>query len=217
MKLKQHIEIGKLVYKQIKAYEVEPNRNKIKKIPFLLGTIAPDLNCVYPAHRLSTTEKRFYKRLKISASTEIATLKSFTLGVITHYICDYFCYAHNNESLGAKHKKYETNLWNYYIAHLDELESTPSRIRREWKINKEKSINNSFTDNELSIEEQCNIILEQIKLMNKEYKENTVVDRRKNWEQFESQLKYDLQYIIFMASHIDMLVIEPFRCIVLDA
>lgn len=217
MKLKQHIAIGKLVFDEIVSSGIEPDRYKLMKTPFLIGNIAPDLNCVYPAHRLVTTEHRFYKRLKVSASTEFIMLKSFTLGVITHYICDYFCYAHNNESVGVKHKKYETNLWNYYNAHLRELEETPVRILNEWKKNKELSIENNLDNNELRVEEQCQIILEQIKRMNDEYMQHTQVDKRKNWEQLESQLKYDMQYIIFMASHIDMLIMDPFRCMVLES
>lgn len=218
MKLRQHIEIGKLVYDELSTHvEIEPCKRSLLKIPFLLGNIAPDLNCVYPAHRLSTTEKRFYKRLKITAATDSILCRSFILGVITHYICDYFCYAHNNESLGVKHKKYESNLWNYYKAHVDELNRTPNKLKTAWIVNKQVSIDNNCVDSCLGVKEQCDMILEQLKRMNNEYVAHTDVNKRNNWEQAEKQLKYDLQYIIFMAKNIDRLIMEPFRCIVLTA
>lgn len=215
MKLKQHIEIGRVVYKELSEQMViEPEKRVLLKIPFLIGNIAPDINCVYPAHRLNTTEKRFYKKLKFTASTDSLLMKSFILGIITHYICDYFCYAHNNESLGVKHKKYETNLWNYYKAHLSELEETPNKIRKLWIKNKRISIDNNCVSTSLSTEDQCKMIFEQLKRMNTEYMQHTEVSKRFNWEHAERQLRYDMQYIIFMAKNIDSLIMEPFRCLV---
>jgi hypothetical protein len=215
MKLKQHIEIGNYILDNT-------DDDKFKEFglarkAYLLGCIAPDLNCVYPAHRLKTTENRFFKRLKLIANSHNSIIKSFTLGVITHYICDYFCYAHNIESLGLPHKKYETNLYNYYEKHCDELCSASSDwLLNIWSDNKEKSIDKCVDKSNDSLimttEIQCNLILEQVKLMNKEYL--TECYSRVDWINKKEQMNMDLTYTLFMAEHIVNMILEPFRCLI---
>lgn len=116
MKLAHHIQVAG------HAYESNNLRERgVLKAAFLFGSIAPDLNCVYPAHRLSTTEKRFMTRLLFVKKFRNTVLRSFVMGIITHYICDYFCFAHNHETLGLPHKKYETGLYQEFKRIQDRL------------------------------------------------------------------------------------------------
>jgi hypothetical protein len=209
MKLKQHLDIGKYVMEHDIQDKIEINR-----IAYLLGNIAPDLNCVYPAHRLVTTERRFYRRLRIVEKSNINFIKSFTLGIITHYVCDYFCCAHNNKSLGVPHKMYETNLYRYYESHLGELRESKDRLTVKWVEAKKKSQNDCIEDKCMSDNKHCDFILEQVKLMNQAYLKHTNLDRSSDWIDKKWQMRRDMEYAIFMSEHIITLIIEPFKCVV---
>lgn len=216
MKLAQHIKVGKTVLESLDSNKHEVNYYEINRFAFLFGCIAPDLNCVYPAHRLSTTERRFYKKLKQVTTASLNIFRSFELGVMTHYICDYFCYAHNNESLGGKHKKYESNLYSYYNVHIEELKNDANKLLNKWLRTKRKVVDDVITTDTLTYKEQCDVIIKQVKLMNDEYLKDTSVNQNYGWWSKEDQLEYDLRYIIFMAQHIAELAVEPFKCMVLD-
>lgn len=206
MKFKQHIEVGKYLYEQLEK------DNKINRIAYLFGNVAPDLNCVYPAHRLRTTEKRFYKRLVRIDNTHFNILKSFTLGVVTHYICDYFCYAHSIESLGIKHKIYETNLYNYYNMHLQEIQDTKNRLRDAWKSSELHNKYMNSIDDELTSKQHCDMILEQVKIMNKLYMDKSEGSLDENWMYLSEQMKRDLEYASFMTESILRLILQPYAC-----
>lgn len=211
MKLKQHLEIGNAVLQSNVLDMVNINRTA-----FLLGNIAPDLNCVYPAHRLKTTEKRFYKRLRLAEKAETSVIKSFVLGVVTHYICDYFCYAHNIESLGVPHKKYETNLYNYYEAHVDEVNAEQKNLEQIWVKAKEGSIKKYLGDGCMNTDLHCEFIVNQIKYMNDTYMNSSNNSEKVDWTSNSNQIKKDLEYTAFMIRHILTLTVEPFKCFVGD-
>lgn len=211
MKLKQHLEIGNAVLQSDVLDMVN-----INSTAFLLGNIAPDLNCVYPAHRLKTTEKRFYKRLRIAEKSEISVVKSFMLGIVTHYICDYFCYAHNIESLGVPHKKYERNLYNYYEAHIDEVNAEHKNLEEIWVKAKAGSIKKYLGDGCMDTDLHCEFIVNQIKYMNDKYMNSSNDSEKVDWTSNSSQIKKDLEYTAFMIRHILTLTVEPFKCFVGD-
>lgn len=195
MKLKQHIMIGKELLNSTKLKDLNVN-----KVAYLIGSIAPDLNCVYPAHRLTTTEHRFYKRLERIFRTNSLMIKSFTLGVITHYICDYFCYAHNIESIGFKHKEYEKGLYKYYLTHQNMLKTAENNIKLD--SNQLKIHNN--------MKNYCNNIILQLKRINNQYiKEaynydnihsvkgkirKSITDKSEFWTQRKDQMQLDIRY-----------------------
>lgn len=167
MKLVQHINIASYIYDKHNLKD-----KGIYRLQYLFGSIAPDLNCVYPAHRLSTTERRFSKRLDRVNNINNKMIKSFTLGVITHYICDYFCIAHNNESLGIKHKAYETGLWKEFKEHYDSIIE-----------NDNNNYNNYVTD-----------ILEYIKKMNFKYKNEIWKYLDDHWDTNKKLMIHDILY-----------------------
>jgi hypothetical protein len=210
MKFKQHIEMGKSILSSLNQQEV--SNFGINRVAYLLGNVAPDLNCIYPAHRLSTTEKRFYKRLKLLNNAESKLLKSFELGIVTHYICDYFCCAHNNKSSGIKHKKYETNLYSYYDKHRDNLGENNKELVQAWTRNKIKNITNIIDNNTITAKNLSKLILEQVKQMNNNYTKYSEINKDKGWENKVKQMQKDMEYTIFMTRHITRMIIEPTTC-----
>lgn len=209
MKFKQHLEIGN------KILDTEVlDSSKINRAAYLFGNVAPDFNCVYPAHRLKTTEKRFMKRLKRMEKASTSIVRSFTLGVITHYICDYFCYAHNIESLGVPHKKYETNLYNYYEAHMDEIGRDHDKILKHWLVFKDKSKKECMDNECMSVDAHCEFIISQVKYMNSFYLGGDNLDKKVSWTDNISQIRKDMEYSYFMIIHTIPLILEPFKCVV---
>lgn len=96
----------------------------------LVGSVAPDLRCVLPSHRITTTGKRFIRRLYKVKNFKSGYRRSFWMGVILHYVCDYFCLAHNSDKIksGLGHTMYETELNRFIKEHLDNIESDAEEI-----------------------------------------------------------------------------------------
>lgn len=211
MKLKQHLEIGNKVLEDNII-----NTFSVNRIAYLFGNIAPDLNCIYPAHRLKTTEGRFYKRLKRVEKSTTNFMKSFTLGVITHYICDYFCYAHNIESIGIPHKEYEKNLYNYYESHLDEMSDEYDRMLSHWVNYKVQSKVKCIKNDCMTTDTHCKFILNQIKCMNILYMNDNKTSKKDSWTTKIEQMKKDIEYSTFMIEHVLAITLEPFKCMVGD-
>jgi len=90
MRLVIHHKIGKKIFGELKelGYHVSENL-------FLLGNIFPDLNQSYIWCRHEYIHSREYTKKKIEKLKKSSMLFSFHLGVLTHYICDYFCYPHS--------------------------------------------------------------------------------------------------------------------------
>ena len=105
---------------------------RVNRTAYLFGSIAPDLNCIYPAHSITATIKRFRKKLNRVNKSESTIIKSFTLGVIMHYICDYFCYAHNRRMPDPKHSIYERLLKKHIKNHEEQLGEVPDSLINQW-------------------------------------------------------------------------------------
>lgn len=81
---------------------------------FMFGSIAPDTtySFVLRRHQHNTSSRllrRKIRRLYNWVLTPQSRLFSYKLGVITHYVCDYFCYAHSRVFKGTlrDHIEYE--------------------------------------------------------------------------------------------------------------
>ena len=110
-----HIKIGKATLRQLgKVSNKFKTRSLIIKPIFLLGCVAPDLNCVYPPHNIWATSERYQKRIRKIHKTRRFGLgrisKSFSLGILMHYTCDYFCLPHNRRAYGKTHLLYEKRM-----------------------------------------------------------------------------------------------------------
>lgn len=208
MKLKQHLLIAD---KMIEENNLLKTFN-INKTAFKLGSIIPDLNCVYPAHRITTTEKRFLRRIKAIDIVDVTIVRSFFLGIVTHYICDYFCYAHSLETIGIKHKQYETNLYNYYLAHKHEIEMGSQNIVDIWNKNKIKSQEKCLKEFTMTQEDHCKLIFEQLKLMNDQYI-NEYKQNKSNWTINIKQMQRDAEYTLAVCNNIIIWILEPTKCV----
>ena len=177
---------------------------KINRTAYIIGNMLPDINCIYPAHRLSTTENKMYKKLVKIDNTDNYIIKSLKLGIINHYICDYFCYAHVIESIGMKHKRYETNLYKYYTEHIGEITNI-YKLKDLWK--------NRVGNTKDKYDNKYKLTLESIKYMSKSYKD--IMETSINWELNTKQFSIDTEFIGFMSETINQLIMNRFICICL--
>ena len=90
MRLKIHHTIGKKVCSELKESGLY-----IHEELFLLGNLFPDLIHSYFWRRHEYKHSREYFRKKLDMVKKRPILLSFHLGVLSHYICDYFCYPHS--------------------------------------------------------------------------------------------------------------------------
>jgi hypothetical protein len=213
MKFIHHIKIASIMINKMEGKMGETF--KLNKTAFYIGNVAPDLNCVYPAHRLKTTHKRVARKIEFVDRLDSAeVIKSFELGIITHYVCDYFCYAHSNETIGKSHKHYEKELYRFFELHKDMFKqgNTDEDIVVEWNdalnIIQEKLNNSDAVD----IKSHASMIMEQIGIINKEYMEKSSGFRRdKEWQYDLDQCKRDLEYALFMGENILEMILNPVK------
>ena len=101
-----HARIANRASKQIPA-------SRYLRAFIVLGSVLPDVNPFSHPHRELNLKKHITNnQLKIQSGNS-KTIKCIRLGNMLHYLCDYFCYAHNEDleiSHGAKHTAYEMEL-----------------------------------------------------------------------------------------------------------
>ena len=90
MRLGIHYSIGKKIFCDLTELGLHAN----KKL-FYLGNLYPDLIQSYLWCKHEYQHSREYIRKKIEKLKKRPLLFSFHLGILTHYICDYFCYPHS--------------------------------------------------------------------------------------------------------------------------
>ena len=91
MRLDIHHNIGKKVCGELKELGCYLNETL-----YLFGNIFPDIIQSYLWRRHEYLHSREYIRKRIEILKRNPRLFSFHLGVLTHYICDYFCYPHSS-------------------------------------------------------------------------------------------------------------------------
>lgn len=132
MNLESHIYIGRLLHRELT--DLLPY--KLNKVAFVLGNVAPDYmpHIVTHPHYASKSSDYLDGRIEYIANRPgfcdldpfIST--SFRLGVVAHYIADFFCEAHANGKIGnaREHLQYEDWLDNYRRGRVHELD------RKDW-------------------------------------------------------------------------------------
>lgn len=190
MRLKSHIKIANITLNVIK----EDNEVKINKVAYLFGSIAPDLNVAFPKHSIKYTIKRWKRRLKRLEKRHPEMIKSFTLGVIMHYICDYFCYVHNIKSHGPKHVMYERELNKYLIDGESEIDTENNNMNKQWDTITSQLIK--------SLDCEISIITEQLIKMNKEYMKEVSEAITDVWYNDRNIMGIDIKYAEFMCKKI---------------
>lgn len=107
MRKKAHIKLVSVVMEAVDEIEF-----KRYSFWFQLGSIIPDLvpTFIWKRHRIDTTTNEFEKAImKFLNGKQSGRLYSIRLGIITHYLSDYFTFPHNKECHMniAEHNSYE--------------------------------------------------------------------------------------------------------------
>lgn len=114
------------------TYKVTKRILPKKYVPVILfASIWPDIDRRTQPHRENNLLFHIYNSQRKLLNSKNNYCKSFELGILMHYVCDYYCYAHNYNldiSHGIAHIKYEIALHNLL------------------KTNFKKRIQNNFND-----------------------------------------------------------------------
>ena len=104
MRLEIHYRVAKKICTEVKEQGLHLN-----EMAFLLGNLFPDLIQSYFWCRHEYPASRDFLIKKIEKLKKKPLFFSFQLGILTHYICDYFCYPHSRvyESSMLQHILYE--------------------------------------------------------------------------------------------------------------
>jgi hypothetical protein len=97
--------MAKMICRQMKQ-----NGMDLKRFPFILGSLAPDLyfSFLFRRHEYDCSAGAVRKailRLYEGRFDPCSALFAYFMGIISHYICDYFCYSHSPAFRG--------NLWDH--------------------------------------------------------------------------------------------------------
>lgn len=123
MNILMHMELSQTIRKAIeKELDV-----KIDRIRFIYGNIKPDLrpNLLNIPHYKDSAKEFVMGEIEKLASSQLQTSRKWSkdlserMGVITHYLSDFFCYAHSEHFQGdlVRHLFYESHLWYYFQSH----------------------------------------------------------------------------------------------------
>lgn len=106
---------------------------KLNMLGFMYGNILPDIRSMHKPHRLNGSLDFLVKRTQnlIRKPHQASSLYSWSkeLGIITHYLSDYFCYAHQDhydKGLGV-HMLYELRMLSKYRKGLKHYRANFSR------------------------------------------------------------------------------------------
>ena len=115
MRLYIHHNIGKKVCSELIELGCHINETL-----FHLGNLFPDIIHSYLWRRHEYQYSREYIRKKIEMLKRNPKFFSFHLGILTHYICDYFCYPHSSG--------YDKGLIHHILYEV--LQKTPKKVHR---------------------------------------------------------------------------------------
>lgn len=129
MLTQSHVIISQMVYREAKRNGVELNKGL-----YLLGNIIPDFN---PYHKYVKHYKDYSLDYvyRLVNGIDISNLNeaSFKLGILGHYLTDYFCYPHNNNMTFKndfkEHVIYESNLNEYLKGTYKQLDTRTYKFK----------------------------------------------------------------------------------------
>lgn len=138
MKVKTHYVIALEAYKLIAPYLPVTLNEKVLKIGASMPDIAPHRR--FKAHNIKITSKewsRFVSLVERKPATSFWI--SYAAGMMSHYISDTFCYAHNFKSLSLmQHRSYEV----YMHQKAKELTHhiNMQELFKRWELLKQKGV-----------------------------------------------------------------------------
>ena len=139
MRLIVHHKIGKNICSEFKVSGLHINEKM-----FLLGNLFPDLIYSFLWRRHEYQHSREYVQKKLNKLKNKHWLFSFHMGVLSHYICDYFCYPHSTsydkglvqhilyeirQKVPKSYNKTKLNIATFTIEELDALVEWYENIR----------------------------------------------------------------------------------------
>ena len=140
MKFSNHYKMAYLILEKMASNDIQ-----LRKQPYFLGNLAPDLtgSFLFRQHSYNTCGARLRKLLIRLFDGNVSCdsiLFSFYTGVMSHYVCDFLCYAHTAAFAGSvrEHYKYEKN------QNVNAEEMLP--------FNRQKSMSYSYSELKLDIE-----------------------------------------------------------------
>lgn len=95
MKLKSHVAMAHLVADLLEKYQnILIDRKSLE-----VGAVYPDLHFLrrLPTHNVEQLHKNYYIQTKNFINRTNDLTLSFSLGMMSHYVCDTFCMAHNKK------------------------------------------------------------------------------------------------------------------------
>lgn len=201
-----HIAVGKMA---LEHTSLKTDLEVYRRI-YLFGCIAPDINFIYPLHNIQCTPKRFMKRIERMKKIKSKVIRSFTLGVIMHYICDYFTLAHNNSSYGPKHTIYERLMSHKVKTEEITFDSDMKTIEDFWNqaVSQYESGESCEFDKLVETQSlQSSDIFELVKNMNRQYLKYVRDKANENWCTDKTQMRTDLDWSLFMCERVGELVV----------
>jgi len=109
MKFSNHYKMACQILEKLASNDMQ-----LRKRVYFLGNLAPDLigSFLFRQHSYITCGARLRKLLRRLFDGNVASssiLFSFSTGVMSHYVCDFLCYAHTAAFKGSvfEHYKYE--------------------------------------------------------------------------------------------------------------
>jgi len=135
LKLKSHISIANTVADLLEAQmDIKIDRDSME-----LGAVYPDMHFIrrLKIHNLNQVYTNYYAQSNNFINKTNKLSLSFSLGMLSHYICDTFCIAHNKKMRSYKdfkgHVAYELQL-----AQAIEKYQVDSRITEKIRLNSDK-------------------------------------------------------------------------------
>jgi len=140
MKFSNHYKMACLIWEKMASNDMQ-----LRKRLYCLGNLAPDLigSFLFRQHSYITCGERMRKLLRRLFDSNVSSrsiLFSFYTGVLSHYVCDFLCYAHTSAFAGSvrEHYEYEKN------QNVNKEEMLP--------FDRQKSMNYSYSELKLNIE-----------------------------------------------------------------
>ncbi len=155
MNIFSHIIMGQMLYKSLRK-----NNIKVQKNSFIFGNIKPDFSSEHKRipHYKKDNFDFFKKKVNEFINTELEcrfeynSELSVKLGVICHYISDFFCFAHN--------EGFKNTMWNHFLYELKLYFYMQKNIKSIRKIKRKIDCNKYFSTDKL---------FEELDLSNMEY------------------------------------------------
>jgi hypothetical protein len=106
-----HAVVGSMI-----AYALRDSETKFTSGAVICGCIAPDFqpdHLIHP-HTTAWCERQLNEKLQL-LELYYSPVCSFSAGILCHYVCDYFCRAHNTTQadIPSRHRRYEKKLDRY--------------------------------------------------------------------------------------------------------